>query len=55
MPSFVRTHFVLAVPNLVASAEFYRSVLGFMVHEMAPGWLRYERDNTTSYRYIVIM
>ena len=45
MPSFVRTHFVLAVPNLVASAEFYRSVLGFMVHEMAPGWLRFERDN----------
>ena len=45
MPTFTRTHFVLAVPNLKTSAEFYRQVLGFTVHEMAPGWLRYERDN----------
>ncbi len=45
MPAFARTHFVLAVPNLAASAEFYRTVLGFTVHEMAPGWLRFERDN----------
>ena len=45
MPTFTRTHFVLAVPDLKTSAEFYRQVLGFTVHEMAPGWLRYERDN----------
>jgi predicted enzyme related to lactoylglutathione lyase len=45
MPTLTRTHFVLAVPNLSKSAEFYRSVLGFAVHEMAPGWLRFERDH----------
>jgi len=45
MTTFTKTHFVLAVPNLKVSAEFYRSVLGFTVHDMAPGWLRFERDN----------
>ena len=45
MPTFIKNHFVLAVPNLQISAEFYRSALGFTVHEMAPGWLRFERDN----------
>jgi len=45
MSAFIRTHFVLAVPNLQVSSEFYRSVLGFAVHEMAPGWLRFERDH----------
>jgi uncharacterized glyoxalase superfamily protein PhnB len=45
MPAFTKTHFVLAVPNLKTSAEFYRSALGFTIHEMAPGWLRFERDN----------
>jgi len=44
MPTFTKTHFVLAVPNLQTSAEFYRSVLGFAVREMAPGWLFFERD-----------
>ena len=30
---------VLAVPNLAASAAFYRDVLGFEVHEIGdPGW-----------------
>ena len=45
MSAFTKTHFVLAVPNLQSSADFYRSVLGFTIHEMAPGWLRFERDN----------
>jgi predicted enzyme related to lactoylglutathione lyase len=45
MPTFTRTHFVLAVPDLHKSADFYRTVLGFSVHEMGPGWLRFERDN----------
>jgi len=45
MPIFTKTHFVLAVPNLQVSAGFYRSVLGFTVHEMAPGWLRFEHGN----------
>jgi catechol 2,3-dioxygenase-like lactoylglutathione lyase family enzyme len=46
MFSFTKTHFVLAVPNLQLSAEFYRSVLGFTVREIGdPGWLLFERDN----------
>ena len=44
MPAFTKTHFVLAVPNLQTSAAYYRSVLGFTVREMAPGWLFLERD-----------
>jgi len=31
--------YVIAVPDLQASAEFYRTVLGFEVHEIGdPGW-----------------
>ena len=45
MPTFTKTHFVLAVPDLKKSAEFYGTILGFTVHKMAPGWLRFERDN----------
>lgn len=31
--------FVLAVPDLAASAAFYRDVLGFTIHELGdPGW-----------------
>jgi catechol 2,3-dioxygenase-like lactoylglutathione lyase family enzyme len=45
MPTFTKTHFVLAVSNLRASADYYRSVLGFTVRDMAPGWLFFERDN----------
>ncbi len=40
-----RTMFVLAVPHLDASAEFYRDALGFEVHEIGdPGWRILERD-----------
>ena len=45
MPKFTKTHFVLAVPNLKESADYYKSVLGFEVREMASGWLFFERDN----------
>lgn len=46
MPTFTKSHFVLAVPNLKTSAEYYRTVLGFTVREMGdPGWLFFERDN----------
>jgi catechol 2,3-dioxygenase-like lactoylglutathione lyase family enzyme len=45
MSKFTKTHFVLAVPNLEQSAEYYKSVLGFEVREMAPGWLFFERDH----------
>jgi catechol 2,3-dioxygenase-like lactoylglutathione lyase family enzyme len=39
-----RTQFVLAVPDLEKSSTFYRNVLGFAIYDLAPGWLRYERD-----------
>jgi len=42
-----RTQFVLAVPDLEKSSTFYRNALGFTIHEMAPGWLRYERDGVS--------
>ncbi|MGH7653668.1 MAG: VOC family protein [Gemmatimonadaceae bacterium] len=36
-----RSMFVIAVPDLKRSAEFYSNALGFEVHEMAPGWRMY--------------
>jgi predicted enzyme related to lactoylglutathione lyase len=46
MPTFTQSRYVLAVPNLKASADYYRTVLGFGVREVGdPGWLFFERDN----------
>jgi predicted enzyme related to lactoylglutathione lyase len=40
-----RAIFVIAVPNLVRSAAFYRDVLGFEIKEIGdPGWRMYVRD-----------
>ena len=37
--------FVIAVPSLETSAQFYRDVLGFEVREIGdPGWRSYVRD-----------
>lgn len=37
--------FVLAVPNLVDSASYYESVLGFTIREIGDdGWRLFERD-----------
>jgi catechol 2,3-dioxygenase-like lactoylglutathione lyase family enzyme len=33
--------YVLAVPDLARSSAFYRDVLGFEIHALAPGWLVY--------------
>ena len=45
MPSITRPMFVLAVPDLEASAAWYRDVLGFQVHEIGdPGWRLMARD-----------
>ncbi len=39
------TMFVLAVPNLVRSSDFYRDVLGFEVREIGdPGWRMFVKD-----------
>jgi catechol 2,3-dioxygenase-like lactoylglutathione lyase family enzyme len=38
-------YYVLAVPNLEASAEFYREILGFEVREIGdPGWRFFVKD-----------
>jgi catechol 2,3-dioxygenase-like lactoylglutathione lyase family enzyme len=40
------TMYVLAVPSLARSAEFYRDMLGFDVREMGdPGWRMFVRDS----------
>ena len=40
-----RAMFVLAVPSLEKSAQFYRDVLGFEIREIGdPGWRIYVRD-----------
>ena len=39
------TTFVIAVPDLARSAEYYESVLGFRVSEIGdPGWRQFDRD-----------
>lgn len=41
-----RCRYVIAVPNLRRSADFYRDVLGFEVIEIPdPGWQFFRRDN----------
>ncbi|MGD1899700.1 MAG: VOC family protein [Phormidesmis sp.] len=41
-----RSLFVLAVPDLEISSDFYRKVLGFSIQEIGdPGWRMYVRDN----------
>jgi predicted enzyme related to lactoylglutathione lyase len=40
-----KSMFVLAVPDLAASAAWYRDVMGFVVREIGdPGWRIFERD-----------
>ena len=40
-----RTMYVLAVPDLERSGNYYRDVLGFRVHEVGdPGWRAFVRD-----------
>ncbi|KAA3634138.1 MAG: bleomycin resistance protein [Proteobacteria bacterium] len=40
-----RTMYVLAVPDLDTSCDFYRDVLGFDIHEVGdPGWRMFVRD-----------
>ena len=43
MATINKATFVIAVPNLLRSAAFYREVLGFAIHEIGdPGWLIYK-------------
>ena len=46
MSMIQRTMFVLAVPNLQFSAEYYRDILGFTIQDLGdPGWRLYVRDD----------
>src|SRR3954447_25163447 len=48
MPSISKSSFVIAVPDLKASAAFYRDILGFRIHTIPdPGWLFYTCGNCT--------
>jgi predicted enzyme related to lactoylglutathione lyase len=42
MPTISKTRFVIAVPDLISSAAFYRDVLGFTIDQVSDtGWLFY--------------
>jgi catechol 2,3-dioxygenase-like lactoylglutathione lyase family enzyme len=46
MVSFLKTRFVIAVPDLKISSAFYRDVLGFAIHTIPhPGFLIYTSGN----------
>lgn len=42
------TMFVIAVPNLAQSSNFYEQIMGFSIHEVGdPGWRIYRKDKCT--------
>lgn len=46
--TLVHPRYVIAVPDLQVSAEYYRTVLGFQVHEIGdPGWRFFTRDGVS--------
>jgi catechol 2,3-dioxygenase-like lactoylglutathione lyase family enzyme len=47
MPTILQNHYVLAVPDVRASARFYVDVLGFAVTVEVPGWIFVSKDNCT--------
>ena len=48
MPEITNSRFVIAVPDLLRSAAFYRDVLGFEIQTIDnPGWLFYRCGNCT--------
>jgi catechol 2,3-dioxygenase-like lactoylglutathione lyase family enzyme len=43
-----QTRHVIAVPNLARSANYYRGILGFRIHEIGdPGWRLFVKDACT--------
>lgn len=44
MSEIIETRYVLAVPNLEASMQYYRDVLGFELFVQPPGWAYLRRD-----------
>lgn len=45
MPVILQNHYVLAVPDVRATADFFVRVLGFQVVMEPPGWVFVARDN----------
>ena len=45
MPKILANHYVLAVHNVKASAEFYVDVLGFEIALEPEGWIFVRKDN----------
>ena len=45
MPTILQNHYVLAVPDVRASARFYVDALGFQVVNEPSGWVFVARDN----------
>ena len=45
MPAILQNHYVLAVPDVRASAAFFVDALGFRIVNEPPGWIFVARDN----------
>jgi catechol 2,3-dioxygenase-like lactoylglutathione lyase family enzyme len=45
MPAILQNHYVLAVPNVRVTADFFVQALGFEVVMEPPGWIFVGRDN----------
>lgn len=45
MPAILQNHYVLAVPDVRASADFYVRALGFAIVHEPPGWVFVARDD----------
>lgn len=44
MPAILRNHYVLAVPDMKATARFFKDILGFEEVFHGGGWIFMERD-----------
>lgn len=47
MPTILRNHYVLAVHDVRASADFYVRALGFEIVDEPPGWIFVNKDECT--------
>lgn len=45
MPAILQNHYVLAVPDVRATATFFVDALGFAIVMEPPGWIFVARDN----------
>jgi catechol 2,3-dioxygenase-like lactoylglutathione lyase family enzyme len=45
MPTILQNHYVLAVPDVRVSAQFFVDALGFEIVMEPPGWIFVARDN----------